>query len=162
MERAHSGCPEPLSRRSEQSDIAMVPERWQKWPAAARNLIPLSRFPPGQAGAGGFPPRQKHAARQQKALARIDAAGSPHKRAAAPLWIPCERCLARVGADPHNRVFQIRTSAEIGRRWRTVYTKDLTLPVAKHRARLPDEKGTEINVNNQVAQDTYVPRAAPR
>ena len=29
-----------------------------KWPAAARNLIPLSRFPQGQAGAGGFPPRR--------------------------------------------------------------------------------------------------------
>ena len=51
--------------------------------------LPLSRFPlRGQAGAGGFPPRRKHAARQPKALARIDAAGSPHKRAAAPLCIP--------------------------------------------------------------------------
>jgi hypothetical protein len=51
--------------------------------------LPLSRFPlRGQAGAGGFPPRRKHAVRQQKALARIDAAGSPHKRAAAPLRIP--------------------------------------------------------------------------
>jgi len=51
--------------------------------------LPLSRFPlRGQAGRGGFPPRRKHAASQQKALARIDAAGSPHKRAAAPLCIP--------------------------------------------------------------------------
>ena len=47
---------------------------------------PLSRFPlRGKAGAGGFPPRRKHAARQPTTLARIDAAGSPHKRAAAPL-----------------------------------------------------------------------------
>jgi len=37
------------------------------------------------------PPRRKHAARQQKALAGIAAAGSPHKRAAAPLCIPRER-----------------------------------------------------------------------
>src|SRR5580704_8407169 len=51
--------------------------------------LPLSRFPlRGQAGAGGFPPRRKHATRQQRRLARIDAAGSPHKRAAAPLCIP--------------------------------------------------------------------------
>ena len=45
--------------------------------------IPVS--PPGKAGAGGFPPRREHAARQPKAPARIDAAGSPHKRAVAPL-----------------------------------------------------------------------------
>jgi hypothetical protein len=51
--------------------------------------LPLSRFPlRGRAGAGGFPPRRTHAARQPKALARIDAVGSPHKRAAAPLCIP--------------------------------------------------------------------------
>lgn len=46
---------------------------------------PFPVSPPGKAGAGGFPPRREHAARQPKALARIDAAGSPHKRAAAPL-----------------------------------------------------------------------------
>ena len=45
----------------------------------------------GKPGRGAFPPRREHAARQQKALAGIDAAGSPHKRAAAPLWIPRER-----------------------------------------------------------------------
>ncbi len=55
----------------------------------ARNWISPFPFPlRGKAGAGGFPPRRKHAARQPKALARIDAAGSPHKRAAAPLCIP--------------------------------------------------------------------------
>lgn len=46
---------------------------------------PFPVSPPGKAGAGGFPPRREHAARQPKALARSDAAGSPHKRAAAPL-----------------------------------------------------------------------------
>jgi hypothetical protein len=46
--------------------------RTRNKPAAARSLIPLSRFPKGKAGAGGFPPR------------RIKR-GSPHKRAAAPL-----------------------------------------------------------------------------
>jgi hypothetical protein len=30
-----------------------------KWPAAARNLIPLSRFPQGQAGAGMVPPTRR-------------------------------------------------------------------------------------------------------
>lgn len=58
---------------------------------------PLSRFPlRGKAGAGRFPPRRKHATRQPKALARIDAAGSPHKRAAAPLCIPCERMVGQM------------------------------------------------------------------
>jgi hypothetical protein len=46
---------------------------------------PFPVSPPGKAGAGGFPPRREHAARQQTALTRIAAAGSPHKRAAAPL-----------------------------------------------------------------------------
>ena len=51
--------------------------------------LPLSRFPlRGKAGAGGFPPRRKHATRQQKALARIAAAGSPHKRGCRPLVYP--------------------------------------------------------------------------
>jgi hypothetical protein len=51
-------------------------------------------FPPGgKPGRGWFPPRRKHAARQPKALASIDAAGSPHKRAAAPLRIPRERAV---------------------------------------------------------------------
>ena len=62
-----------------------------------RNLLSPFPFPlRGKAGAGGFPPRRKHAARQPKPLARIDAAGSPHKRAAAPLWIPCEQRRRRV------------------------------------------------------------------
>jgi hypothetical protein len=46
---------------------------------------PFPVSPPGKAGAGGFPPRREHAARQPETLARGDAAGSPHKRAAAPL-----------------------------------------------------------------------------
>ena len=55
----------------------------------SKEFNPPFPFPPrGKPGRGRFPPRRKHAARQQKALARIDAAGSPHKRAAAPLCIP--------------------------------------------------------------------------
>jgi hypothetical protein len=38
------------------------------------------------------PPTPEHAARQEETLASIDAAGSPHKRAAAPLCNPRERC----------------------------------------------------------------------
>ena len=50
---------------------------------------PLSRFPlRGQAGAGGFPPRRRHDVCQQKALAYVDAAGSPHKRDCRPLVDP--------------------------------------------------------------------------
>ncbi len=55
---------------------------------------PLSRFPlRGKAGAGGFPPRRWHAARQPKTLSRIDAAAPPTRGAAAPLvhpprWLP--------------------------------------------------------------------------
>ncbi len=49
---------------------------------------PFPVSPPGQAGAGGFPPRREHAAGQPKALARIDASGSPHKRGCRPLVYP--------------------------------------------------------------------------
>ncbi len=65
----------------------------------ARNLIspfPVSPFR-GQAGAGGFPPRRKHAASQPKALARIDAAGSPHKRGCRPFVYPPPAHAARYG-----------------------------------------------------------------
>jgi hypothetical protein len=57
----------------------------------SKEFQPPFPFPQrGKPGRGRFPPRRKHAARQQKTLSRIDAAGSPHKRAAAPLCIPCE------------------------------------------------------------------------
>jgi len=52
---------------------------------------PFPVSPKGKPGWGWFPPRRKHAARQPNTLASIDVAGSPHKRAAAPLCIPCER-----------------------------------------------------------------------
>ena len=65
----------------------------------ARNLIAPFPVSPsgGKAGAGGFPPRRKHAARQQKALARCDAAGSPHKRGCCPLVYPPLAHAARYG-----------------------------------------------------------------
>jgi hypothetical protein len=75
--------------------------------------LPLSRFPlRGKAGAGGFPPRRKHAASQQKTLARIDAAGSPHKRAGAPLCIPrCAAC-GIWGGSQDNRMEPIGLTQE--------------------------------------------------
>ncbi len=57
-------------------------------PAAARRYVPFPVSPRGKAGAGGFPPRRAHAARQPKTLACDDAAGSPHKRATAPCASP--------------------------------------------------------------------------
>ena len=71
-------------------EMASMQSAQTELPAAARNSgLPLSRFPlRGKAGAGGFPPRRKHATRQQRALARIDAAGSPRKRAPPPCAIP--------------------------------------------------------------------------
>ena len=52
--------------------------------------LPLSRFPlRGQAGAGGFPPRRKQAARQPTTLSRIMLPAPPTRGTAVPLWIPC-------------------------------------------------------------------------
>ena len=79
----------------------------------SKEFDPLFPFPPrGKPGREGVPPRRKHAAREQKALARSDAAGSPHKRAAAPLWIPRERGGAELGLVRTNRMFRRRKSAE--------------------------------------------------
>jgi hypothetical protein len=71
----------------------------KKWPAAAGNLIPLSRSPQrGKAGAGRCPPRRWHAARQQKALVPIDAAAPPARGfQSAPLNPPCAS--PRMGAS---------------------------------------------------------------
>ena len=78
--------------RAHTPPVAYLPSvtRQREVPAAARKFeLPLSLFPPGgKPGRGGFPPRRKHATRQQTALARIDAAGSPHKRGCRPLVDP--------------------------------------------------------------------------
>jgi hypothetical protein len=59
-------------------------------PAAARKLIsPFSVSPSGgKPGREGSPHAGKHAARQQKALARSDAAGSPQQEGCRPLVDP--------------------------------------------------------------------------
>src|SRR4051812_46936973 len=81
----------------------------------------------GKAGAGGFPPRRQHAARQQKALARIDATGSPHKRGCRPLVYPP---LGRPGQGSATkyRDSASRRTASRPKQGRIVYTKYLTLP----------------------------------
>jgi len=59
-----------------------------KWPAAARNLIPLSRFPQGERRGADGSPHAAHDARQPNPLARIAAAAPPargvSKRSAEP------------------------------------------------------------------------------
>src|SRR5271155_3211161 len=94
MGRPHPGGPEPVKRRAPKA-YEGFPASCQgranggNWPAAAKNWISPFPFPlRGKPGREGGPPRRKHAARQQKALASVAAAGSPHKRAAAPLCIP--------------------------------------------------------------------------
>src|SRR5947209_17235933 len=69
---------------------------------------PLSRFPlRGQAGAGGFTPRRLARCGASKKRWHASCAGSPHKRAAAPLCIPCERCGAGLDTAPENRLHKI-------------------------------------------------------
>ena len=52
---------------------------------------PFPVSPKGKPGRVGSPHAGSTLRANKKRLARIDAAGSPHKRAAAPLCIPCER-----------------------------------------------------------------------
>src|SRR5215471_6716406 len=64
---------------------------------------PLSRFPlRGKAGAGGFPPRRRHAARQPKPLARIMLAAPPTRGLPPPCASPAglqRRCTLRHKPD---------------------------------------------------------------
>jgi hypothetical protein len=70
-------------------------------------LSPFPVSPKGKPGGVGSPHAGSTMRANKKRLARIAAAGSPHKGAAAPLWIPCER-----GAHSLNRMFHRRKSAE--------------------------------------------------
>src|ERR1700719_1787890 len=55
----------------------------------SKEFDPPFPFPPGASRGGeGSPHAGEHAARQQKQLARIDAAGSPHQRGCRPLVNP--------------------------------------------------------------------------
>ena len=97
--------------------IRVAPASVPEIACGSKEFNPPFPFPPRASRGGvGSPHAGEHAARQQKQLARIDAAGSPHKRAAAPLCIPCER--ARDGlSDLHNRRFQ---TVEVGRNRPTI------------------------------------------
>ena len=77
------------------NDLGQIPHRWTERKTACGSKefeLPLSRFPRrGKAGEGGFPPRRQARCAASKRRWHASCAGSPHKRAAAPLWIPCER-----------------------------------------------------------------------
>src|SRR5262249_47887312 len=74
---------------------------------------PLSRFPlRGKAGAGGFPPRPRHAARPPKPLARIMLAAPPTRGLPPPCASPAglqRRCTLRHKPDisPANKTGQL-------------------------------------------------------
>ena len=122
MHRAHSG---PLRVRIEarqwwrQSLFGRLIIEWSNDQNGLRQQGISTPFPVsqrGKPGRGRFPPRRKHAARQQRALSRIDAAGSPHKRAAAPLCIPCEHtfCIpksVRKGEHREMKIWMAATSS---------------------------------------------------
>ena len=88
---------------------------------------PLSRFPlRGKAGAGGFPPSRQHAARPAKSAGTHRAPALPTRGLPPPCGSP---------ASAVRRAWQLETTARLGHtrrpiglRWRTVYTKYLTLP----------------------------------
>src|SRR5476651_338484 len=107
--------------------IVTLPEGDSDRQPAGRERVgsPLSRFPlRGKAGAGGFPPRRSTLRASQRRW-HASCAGSPHKRAAAPLCIP-RLAPRRIGLG--------REAEGIGSRLQrkritgAVYTKYLTLP----------------------------------
>jgi hypothetical protein len=83
-----------------------------------KEFDPPFPFPPRASRGGvGSPHAGSTLRAKKKRLARIDAAGSPLKRAAAPLWIPCERSGAEPGAVGTTAPFHRKKSApKIGQR----------------------------------------------
>ena len=78
-------------------------------PAAARNLIPLSRFPQGgKPGRGRFPPRRARSAPANTA-GTASCSGSPRKRGSPPLRDPPRW--------PHRCTASRRSVSRIRRRW---------------------------------------------
>ena len=89
--------------------IRVAPASVPEIACGSKEFNPPFPFPPGASRGGvGSPHAGEHAARQQKQLARIDAAGSPHKRAAAPLCIPCERMVGQMGDQEIPELFILR------------------------------------------------------
>jgi hypothetical protein len=78
-------------------------------PAAARNLIAPFPVSPsgGKPGRAGSPHAGQHAARPAKSAGTHRAPGSPHKRAAAPLCIPCERRSAELASSGITRPWKV-------------------------------------------------------
>src|ERR1035438_7182794 len=83
-------------RRAIRGPLANVPEI----ACGSKEFDPPFPFPPGASrGGAGSPHAGEHAARQQKALARIDAAGSPHKRGCRPLVNPPRATRSDIRSD---------------------------------------------------------------
>jgi len=75
-----------------------------KWPAAARNLIPLSRFPQGESRGGESSPHAAARAAPAKTAGTAPSCGSPRKRGFAPLarspdWSQPMCCLPLLGSE---------------------------------------------------------------
>ena len=96
----------PETERSGTTEIA----------CGSEELDPPFPFPPRASRGGVGSPHAGSTLRAKKRrLARIDAAGSPHKMAAAPLWIPCERGRAEIARVRNNRTFRRKEPMRIRR-----------------------------------------------
>ncbi len=75
--------------RHMRTDSEPAPKGWAALACGSKESEPpYPVSPEGKAGAGGCPPSRRHATRQQKALARIDAASSPTRGLPPPCVSP--------------------------------------------------------------------------
>src|SRR6188474_941250 len=101
--------------------------------------------PPGESRGGRVPPTPTARCAASKRRWHASCAGSPHKRAAAPLWIPCERGtqgLATCETPADLGTITRSPSADI---CRGVYTKYLTLPHGRQRPYLCGDRSDGNN-----------------
>ena len=95
----------------------------------SEEFYPPFLFPPRASRGGvGSPHAGSTLRANKKRLARIDAAGSPHKRGCRPLVDPPRARWLRTWTGPNKpNVSQKEVGRKIGRRWRIAYTENSTL-----------------------------------
>jgi hypothetical protein len=108
----------------------------------SEEFYPPFLFPPRASRGGvGSPHAGSTLRANKKRLARIDAAGSPHKRGCRPLVYPLRARWRRTWTGPNKpNVSQKEVGRKIGRRWRIAYTENSTLRLLQKNKEKPPRR----------------------
>ena len=100
----------------------------------SKEFAPLSRFPQGQAGAGGFPPRREARCAPRKSAWHASMPPAPPQEGCRPLGDPLRvRWPRRLDRSGTTACLRKQIGPKIGRRWRIDYTKTRNCACCKKR-----------------------------